>query len=110
VGVIKTMIALNVLFLILYFVADWHVWVQLSKGLDGFQSGLLYEGVNVAQSYGIFSRSIVLDGHFRTSSSFEGFKFVGFSWNFPQLLFVMFVALNISLLVWEGRRCQNKGL
>lgn len=102
------MIALNVLFLVLYFAVDWQVWVQFSGGLQGFRSDLAYEGVNVVQEYGIFARSLEINGHYRTAHSLEGFTFLGLSWNFPQVLFAVLIALNVILLGWMGR-CQRKG-
>lgn len=90
-------ILINLILLIAYIFIDYLLWVSIAPMLQPiYSSGL--EGVRVRGDYTFISRMLTIGGHVRTDTSFEGFDSTSSTPNFPLLLFIVAMLINLILI------------
>ena len=92
-------IFLNILLIILYVYVDYSGWTRISfdfKSVQYLQGKL--DHLRVLTSYNILFHSIRLDSNYVTGSSFEGFQQQSYIFNYPFLIFVIAIIVNMLIV------------
>ena len=88
---------INLLLFVIYVLIDYSLWIGIAPMLQPiYSSGL--EGVRVRGDYMVFSRMLTIGGSVRTETSFEGFDSTSSTPNFPLLLFIIAIIINLILV------------